>query len=146
MRSTVIAVGNILRRDDGVAHRVLDLLGPRTGVSRRGVLQLTPEIAAEIANSGLVFFLDADPGAVRPYLAPVEADPGRRTPTAHSMTPAEVILLARHLYGFAGTASLCHLPAADLSEGRTLTPEAEAGARAAAHLITKELASCMSPR
>ena len=41
----VIAIGNTLRRDDGVAHHVSDLLNVHPDVETRAVLQLTPEMA-----------------------------------------------------------------------------------------------------
>jgi hypothetical protein len=47
-RTLAIASGNTLRRDDGVAHYVLDLLD---GVDKRAVLQLSPEMAQEIGAS-----------------------------------------------------------------------------------------------
>lgn len=65
----LIAYGNPLRRDDGAGHVLADRLektwrGRGLAVQRLDVLQLTPELAAEIADPAvdLVVFADAQPG------------------------------------------------------------------------------------
>ena len=137
----LIAIGNSLRSDDGAAHRVLELLGPMAGVLTRDVVQLTPEMAEEIAEAETVVFIDADtqPGEAR--LAPLDADPQARSPLGHAMTPHELVLLSQKLYGFRGRAFLCHVPGADFSAGESLTPAAEANAKAAAELLLRLLDS-----
>jgi Ni,Fe-hydrogenase maturation factor len=70
VRTLVVAIGNSLRADDGVAHRVADLL---TGLTLRRVHQLTPELAAEMQQADMVVFLDADPAADAPSLERIEA-------------------------------------------------------------------------
>ena len=130
-----IAAGNSLRGDDGAAHRVLQLLMPSSGAKLRAVQQLTPELAAEIAGMQTVIFLDADCAAAEPRVERVGLSAPGGTPLAHGMAPAEVVRLAERLYGFRGTAFVCHLPAADFDGGETLSPRAEAGARAAAGMI-----------
>ncbi len=133
MRTFLIAIGNVLRRDDGVAHRALELMG-----GTRSVLQLTPEIAPEIAPYDLVVFLDASayPGESR--IEPVTAD-AAAGPFAHSLTPAQVVQLAEQLYGFGGAAFLCRIPGVDFGVGEVLSPTAEANAAAAASLLRQAL-------
>ena len=65
----LIAYGNPLRRDDGAGHVLADRLektwrGQGLAVQRLDVLQLTPELATEIADPAvdLVVFADAQPG------------------------------------------------------------------------------------
>jgi hydrogenase maturation protease len=134
-----IAIGNSLRGDDGVAHRVLQLINAGEGVSLRKVVQLTPEIAADIATAQRVIFIDADPLCVKPRIEPVTHHALRRTPLAHGMSPAEVVSLANYFYGFASAAFLCRVPASNFDGSQELSPQAEAGARAAAHIVQKLL-------
>lgn len=140
-----IAVGNSLRGDDGVAHRVLQLLQDsghalpgqvfQNQACLRDVVQLTPELAIEIAGARTVIFIDADPGAAEPHLEPVPRDSLRRTPLTHGMTPAELVELAERWYSFTGAAFLCRVPAASFEGGEALSAQAtEAAAEAARRL------------
>ncbi len=133
----LIAVGNTLRRDDGIAHRVLELLAPLpAGVTAKYVQQLTPELAEYVAAAKRVLVLDADVEASEISLRKLEphaAPP--RSALGHVVEAAEVLSLARLLYGFAGEAWLCHLPAFDLGHGDVLSPEAHSAAKSAAKQI-----------
>ncbi len=133
MRTLLIAVGNVLRRDDGAAHRALKLLG-----GTRSVMQLTPEMAPEIAPYDRVFFLDADVSAGEPRIERVTPDAGAG-PLAHSHTPAQIVQLAEQLYGFHGAAFLCRIPGVDFGMGESLSLIAEANAAAAARLVRRAL-------
>jgi len=62
-RVLLIALGNPLRGDDGVAQEVLALLAPRSNVFTEAPLDILPEMAAALAGFDLVVFIDAD---VRP--------------------------------------------------------------------------------
>lgn len=135
-----IAIGNPLRGDDGVAHRVLELIAPGRSVTKCSVLQLTPELACEVARAETVVFIDADVSGAEPRMERVITGPLRGTPLAHSMTPAEVVFLAERLYGFTGATFVCHVPAARF-EGERLSPEAERNARASATLVRALLRS-----
>ncbi|HVP45612.1 MAG TPA: hydrogenase maturation protease [Bryobacteraceae bacterium] len=138
MAALVVAVGNTLRGDDGVAHRVADLLGAHAGVDLLRVHQLTPELAEEIGRAGVVVFVDADMEASAARLERVTETP-QRAPITHMMTPNELVMLAGRLYGFQGEAYLCHVPAEDFTPGSALTPVAEAGARAAVRKVAELL-------
>lgn len=125
-RSLIIAIGNPLRRDDGVAHHV----PAPPGAVVRSVLQLTPEVAEEIAPFDLVVFLDASVTAAMPRLEPVAEGPG--SSLTHMCSPGSILALSRSLFGFAGRAYVCHLPIADLSAGEGLSPLARRFAEQAA--------------
>ena len=129
-----IAIGNSLRGDDGVAHRVLELMDPHDDISRRNVMQLTPELAAEIAPAPKVLFIDADLSSAQPCIEPVSTTRRRHTTLAHTMTPEGVVTLAQHLYGFCGDAYLCRVPAANF-DGEGLSSLAASSAHAAAETI-----------
>jgi hydrogenase maturation protease len=139
MRTLLVACGNRLRHDDGVAHTALELLGSHAACETRAVLQLTPELAEEIAGFDQVVFLDADPNAVSPHVELLSA----QAPVAaltHISHPAEIVALARVLYGFTGDARLCRIPAPDLSPGEGLSPAAKDFARQAADCLVAALA------
>jgi hydrogenase maturation protease len=140
MRTVVLAIGNTLRGDDGVADRVANLLGEPSGVDVRRVHQLTPELAEELAHATAVVFVDADPGAAEARVERLVPAP-QRSPFTHTVTPGDLVLLAEQLYGFQGVAYLCHVPARNFMEGDSLSEVAEAGARAAAECVLALLAN-----
>jgi hydrogenase maturation protease len=129
MRTLLIAIGNTLRRDDGGAHRALELLG-----GGRAVMQLTPEIASEIGTFDRVLFLDADAEPGEPRIERVNAKPAGSF--THQVTPATLVHLAEHLYGFRGEAFLCRIPGMDFGIGEGLSPEAEANVEKAVRIAT----------
>lgn len=136
MTHLYIAIGNPLRGDDAVAHRTLRLLLPSPRITPREVIQLTPELSAELTSAGTVIFLDADQAATAPWIEPIN-DSATQTTLAHAITPAEIVCLARRLYNFAGEAFLCHIPAFDFEIHETLSPRAEEAARAAAEMLQR---------
>ncbi len=110
MKRLLIAIGNPLRGDDGIAWRVLD--GLRLSGDRLHLHQLTAEVAAEIAPYDEVVFLDADVETVTPRVEPVgDAPPG--SAFTHQVHPAAVVRAARLWFGFEGAAWLWRLPARD---------------------------------
>jgi len=131
----LIAMGNPLRRDDGVAHRVIELLGPLEGVQVHSCIQLTPEVAEDIGSAARVVFIDADVNPGPPAVEAVTAEQDSTNPLSHSVSIFALVELARRLYGFRGSAHVCRVPGSDFSEGEGLTPEAEAAARRAAALL-----------
>lgn len=114
MRAMFIAIGNRQRRDDGVAHTVVESLACSYDVAARFVLQLAPEIADDIAGYDLVIFLDADARASEMSIQTVDPSPARGVFT-HVAGPAEIVGLSRALFGFKGRAFLCRIPAYDFS-------------------------------
>jgi len=137
MRALVIAIGNPLRRDDGVAHAVR--LPP--GVERRDVLQLTPELAEEIAPYDAVVFIDADASAGELRIEPVNSLPSA-SPLTHVSKPAEIVALARALFGFSGGAYACRIPASEFSIGRGLSP----GAKGFASQVGREIGDLLATK
>ena len=120
MRTLLSAVGTPLRRDDGVAHMVLKGLGSIPNVDSRDLLQLTPEIAEDIAGYGTVIFIDSDTTAMNLLIESLNGLPSSPV-FSHLLSPATVVQLSRVLYGFAGRALLCRIPVCDLSQGEGLS-------------------------
>lgn len=132
----LIALGNPLRRDDGVAQKVVDLL-PRVVCSRR-LLQLTPEVAPTLAGFDLVVFIDADVQSKELKIEAVGQN-GSRSALSHHADPASIVELATRLFGFTGRALLCRVPGEDFSSGEGLSPQAAKAAAAAAVELEKLL-------
>lgn len=131
-RRILIAIGNPLRRDDGAAQRVLELLPASARWETRACQQLTPELAAEIALYRMAVFLDADATAERlrweSLPSHLHSSTSAQAALSHTCRAGEIVALAAALFGFSGTALLCRLPARDFSCGEGLSPIAEGAA------------------
>ena len=129
----VIGYGNTLRSDDAagplVAARV-DALGI-PGVRVVACPQLTPELAAELAEAGTVVFVDATADVtrevVRKPLAPDDTCPV----SSHATDPRALLAMARELYGRAPAAWLLEVPAEDFEHGEELSVVTARGIEAA---------------
>jgi hydrogenase maturation protease len=130
----LISIGNSLRRDDGAGHRVVELLAPPAHVAVRGVFQLTPELAEDLAGVETVVFIDASVATDEVMLEAVEAGAGAAA-ISHTLAPGEVVALAKALFGFDGRAWLCHVPGLDFEDGEGLSPVAEANCAEAAEKL-----------
>jgi len=139
-----IAIGNHLLGDDGVAHRALELFGAAEQVRVLSVIQLMPELAAEIAASDAVVFLDADCSIANVSFGVLDDSSSGGTPLTHFLGPSELLAMARGLYSFAGEAFLCRIPATQFEPGERLTPQAEESARSAAELLRTQLSALLS--
>ncbi|HVO10550.1 MAG TPA: hydrogenase maturation protease [Vicinamibacteria bacterium] len=125
----VIAWGNPLREDDGLAWHVLEglrRLRPRPGLlplHLRHAHQLTPELAEPVSRAAGVVFVDArrdgPVGAIRSET--VEPASGSN-PLAHSLSPQGVLLYAEALYGRAPQAVVVSITGERFGLGEELSP------------------------
>jgi hydrogenase maturation protease len=126
-RVLVIAYGNPLRCDDGVAWQaaaeIRRKLVPLVEVIC--VHQLTPELAEQISRSGTAIFLDAtgtgDPGKVA--CQPVSPD-GTPTRFSHHLAPAQLLALCEQLYGAKPRGFLISISGECFDHGDRLSPAA----------------------
>jgi len=130
-RILIIAYGNPLRGDDGVAWRAAELLsqaGLPPGVEILTCHQLTPELAPAVSEAAGVLFVDAarsgPPGEVMTAAIEPQAQPSSFT---HEFFPASILQLARELYGRAPQAFAVSLCGRCFDHGEDLSPEASAG-------------------
>lgn len=98
MKTIVIAWGNTLRGDDGVALRVASLLPPSTAVLT--AQQLQPELAEALRGVDRVIFVDAThegtPGEIRCVsVEPRDTDAN----LTHRLDPSTLLAFASKLYG-----------------------------------------------
>ncbi|MFO0891937.1 MAG: hydrogenase maturation protease [Isosphaeraceae bacterium] len=127
----VIGYGNPLRRDDGVgvvaAEEIERWLDPSVRVLAR--VQLTPDLAADLAEADSAFFIDA-----RSSLEPPEVRIERIVPQAHGMaamdhavSPETLLGLCRALYEKTPEAYLVSIASEDLGFGEGLSARATRG-------------------
>jgi hydrogenase maturation protease len=100
----LLACGNSLRQDDAIGLRIAEAaehLMPATQLRIVAAQQFTPEMAADLAETELVIFVDAnvsdEPGAIR--FEPVAACIG--PPDTHHLDPPALLALAASLCGHA---------------------------------------------
>ncbi len=104
MRVYVIGYGNPFRQDDGVGH----ILAPQiaTWLAERGETvalhldhQLLPEVAADLADAEMVFFVDASVASSEAgyMFVPVVPDGGSESLNIHSFGPGWILRLAEEL-------------------------------------------------
>jgi hydrogenase maturation protease len=125
----VIGIGNPLRGDDGIGALLAEQAGGRS------VQQLTPELAADLAELEAVLFIDA-------WLAPVGAapqltllSPAAASGDSHRLEPAELLAMSQALYGRAPEAHLLRVPAHAFAHGTALSVELQAALPAALALL-----------
>jgi hydrogenase maturation protease len=123
-RTLIIGYGNPLREDDGMGWRAAELLEQQLPAGAAEIIechQLTPELAANLADASVVVFLDAacdqEPGAV--CSAPVL--PEGAVVWSHYVTPGQLLTLSEQLGGKAPQAFLIRggIQSMNLSEGLT---------------------------
>jgi hydrogenase maturation protease len=130
LRVLIVAYGNPMRCDDGLAWRAADALEKRfstPGVEILRVHQLAPELAEDITRCDTVIFVDAasaesgngNPGEVRCLEVGLSEGPPRFT---HQLSPGAVITLARQLYGASPRAFAVTLTGQCFDHGESLSP------------------------
>jgi hydrogenase maturation protease len=130
-RILLIAYGNPLRFDDGVAWRAADLLEGRFSVDDVEIIwlhQLGPELAESISQCECVIFIDAasEPekaGEVRvTELTRETREPGGGPRFCHSLSPAAVLGLAEQLYRAPVKAFCATVAGQNFDHGEGLSP------------------------
>ncbi len=144
----VIGYGNTLRSDDGVGQHIAWKIAAIgwPGVRSIATTQLTPELAAEIAQATQVIFVDAivtdaiqcvQTITFSPQAVALSAAPGAMT---HHATPQGLLGLARSLYGHCPRGVLMSVPGVNFELGETLSRIALQNAAVALQLISSQIA------
>ena len=124
-RVLVIAYGNPLRCDDGVAWQAAEEIRRKMPSIAEVVCvhQLAPELAEEISRAGTVIFLDAtgdgEPGKVVcqiVYPDPIQAR------FSHHLAPAQVLTLCEQFYKVRPRGFLISISGHCFDHGERLTP------------------------
>jgi hydrogenase maturation protease len=102
-RVLVLAYGNPLRSDDGVAWHVASLLQERLPADQADIVcshQLTPEFAELVGRAAGAIFLDArESGEAGKIVQARVAAAAEGICGTHFLTPAQLMALCRELYG-----------------------------------------------
>jgi len=127
----IVAYGNPMRSDDGVAWRAADALAaifPESEVDIYHLHQLTPELADTVRNYRCVIFVDAatcDAALNKPGMIRVEEIRGHTSEPAsfsHVLSPRKVLDLAAQLYGASPTAFVITVAGDNFNHGDSLSP------------------------
>ncbi len=121
----IIAYGNPLRGDDGVAWHIAEQLAAAQGQSNLKILtrhQLTPELAEAISQANLVIFVDASMGQPPGTISCVPVGAEMTDQSSHQFDPAGLMFCAREIYGAAPQALLCTIAGEDFGYEERLSP------------------------
>ena len=137
----VLAYGNTLRQDDGVARAAaaeiecLEL--PSVQVISCDLL--LPELADQVSSVKQVIFVDAVADATRRAQIE-EVKPAHSSQLmAHQASPGIILALARDVFGHCPSASLVTIPASDFGIGEELSETARRGMKEALDLILEQI-------
>ncbi len=151
-QTLVIGFGNPDRQDDGVAWHVLHALAirlnlpspdsyedefpPNNRLDFDFTLQLTPEMAEQIAAYEQVCFVDAHTGSIakKVQLVPVEGQ-FQHSPFTHHLTAQSLLSMCQSLYGKSPQAALLSVRGYQFEFERQLSPETAALVPEAVELI-----------
>lgn len=126
-RILILAYGNPLRSDDGVAWRAAEQLRSRCpSVTVVSAHQLMPEFAERVSEADGVIFLDAAQTGEPGQIASAEINPESDcSPGSHCLSPAQVMALCRQLYGLTPRAVTISVTGARFDHGDTLSEALE---------------------
>jgi hydrogenase maturation protease len=129
-RVLIIAYGNPMRSDDGVAWRAAAALQGKFSAAEVEIVsihQLTPELAETIHRCEAVIFVDAvrdgPPGEIRSAQINL---PETQPRFSHQLSPESVVALAQQLFGAKPNAFSVTLTGACFDHGESLSSTVEA--------------------
>ena len=124
-RTLILAYGNPLRSDDGVAWRAAELLEKKLDSADVEIMcthQLMPELAERIAYAKGVIFIDAAQGEQAgrvQYTSVIAASDS--TNFTHLLSPAQLFTLSQTLYGTIPQGFSVSIAANSFEHGETLS-------------------------
>ena len=133
VRVLIVAYGNPLRSDDGLAWHVANALEAKFSPPDVEILrlhQLAPELSERVSRVGAVIFVDAAsaevgerrPGEIRiEEIHAEEAGPSAESRFSHHFTPSVLVALAAQLYGASARAFSATLTGQDFGHGGSLS-------------------------
>ena len=129
----IVAYGNPLRSDDGVAWRAAAALQKTFSSDQAEILslhQLGPELAENASRSECVIFVDASTGSGRPgeiEVRELRSDSERESSAfCHAVSPSHVLALAAQLYDCRPRAFSITVVGENFNHGESLSPAVEA--------------------
>jgi hydrogenase maturation protease len=141
-RTLIIAIGNTLRGDDGVAQRVVEELSDcDQAADIESVIQLTVELAPKLAEYETVLFVDASV-LLRPgqwVLEKLDDSTKFESCIGHHFCPQELLNLAATLYDANPRAYMLSIGAKQFDHAESLSEEVTAQLGAVAMTIREWL-------
>lgn len=134
-RLLIVAYGNPLRSDDGVAWRAAEALQNMFSSDEVEILtihQLGPELAESVSRSACVIFVDAAAGSGRPgeievkELSLTNSKATESSRFCHAVSPANVLALAAQLYKATTRAFSVTIVGNNFQHGESLSVPVEA--------------------
>ncbi len=152
MKTLIFGIGNIDRQDDGVAWHVMVAIKSLLDCDEAFdiaedffheretelvyQLQITPEIAEEIAQYDRVCFVDAHTGAVPENIHVETISPYyQNSPLTHHMTPSSLLSIVETLFGKAPPSILVSIRGFHFGFSQELSNESKSLVPQAASLI-----------
>lgn len=134
-----IGYGNQLRGDDGIGPKVADLVADFhwEHVRSHALHQLTPELAAELAEVDCAIFVDACITGDEIQVISLEPMSPEGCQLGHYLHPRSLLYLAQWLYGHSPQAWLISVPGVNFELGDRLSPVAQQGVAEALSQIEK---------
>jgi hydrogenase maturation protease len=138
----MIGYGNSLRGDDGVGQVVARALSQwhLPNVKTLALHQLAPELADDLAQVGVVYFIDAcmDTTLEQPRVTEIQSNDSTVN-VSHFSSPQHLLALTKQLYSCEPRVYLVEMPAEsfELSEG--LSAKAQKGVREVLECFRKSL-------
>lgn len=139
MGSLVVGYGNDLRSDDGAGRVVADRISALElpGVSVRSVVQLTPELALEMAEVNTVIFVDASVEVSEITATEVTPDAQRQSAMSHFSTPERLLAMTAEVGTPPSQVLAISIPVTDIGLGMELTPMTAIGVDQAVAMVTE---------
>lgn len=138
----IIGYGNELRSDDAIGQKVANIINSwhLSDVESLAVHQLTPELAANLANVNLAIFVDAMMSSESENVEVESILLSESNTISHILSnildnmmlghignPRSLLSLTKYLYGYCPTAWLVTVPGVNFELGDCLSPIAEMG-------------------
>lgn len=133
----MIGYGNDLRSDDGAGRVVADLIEAMDlpDVRVLSVMQLTPELAMDMAGVDRVVFVDASVDVMETTIAEVVAEPRQPSAMTHHSSPGALLDLSGTMGRAPSQAFTISIPVTELGLGTELTPMTEMGVERAVEMV-----------
>ncbi len=143
----IIGYGNPLRGDDGVGQVVARVISqwhlPKVKVL--AIHQLTPELADDLAQAEITYFIDAcvDTMLEHPRVTEIYSN---HSPVnvSHFSSPQDLLVLTKELYNCEPRAYLIELPAESFELSERLSAKAQEGVREVLEYFRKSLGNSQS--
>jgi hydrogenase maturation protease len=152
-RVLIIAYGNPLRSDDGLAWRAAESLQGKFSAEDVEILclqQLGPELAETASRCECVIFIDAASGSGSPGEVQIReffrdnSGPAETSRFCHALPPSAILGLAAQLYGTRPQAFSATVSGENFEHGESLSPAVAAALPDLLARIEELIQHCMS--